>query len=101
MQCEKTVIHIPKLRAGQYLILFDISYYLKISLTKKKRNAKNLKIKFRQRQVKPKFSIDKKTKILPILYQFYHQNLNVGMYFYLSAIISRKKFAIVNLILIT
>ena len=31
MQCEKTVIHIPKLRVGQYLLVFDISYYLKIS----------------------------------------------------------------------
>ena len=29
---EKTVIHIPKLSVGQYLLLFDISYYLKISL---------------------------------------------------------------------
>ena len=28
---EKTVIHIPKLRVGQYLLLFDIRYYLKIS----------------------------------------------------------------------
>ena len=44
-------------------------------------NAKNLKIKFEQRQVKPKCSMDKKTKILPILYQFHHQDLNVGMYF--------------------
>ena len=29
---EKTVIHIPKLGVGQYLLLFDISYYLKTSL---------------------------------------------------------------------
>ena len=27
---KKTVIHIPKLRVGQYLLLFDVSYYLKI-----------------------------------------------------------------------
>ena len=38
---------------------------------------KVLKIKFKKRRVKPKCSIDKKTKILPILYQFHHQNLNV------------------------
>ena len=32
---KKTVNHIPKpkLRVGQYLLLFDIRYYLKISLT--------------------------------------------------------------------
>ena len=29
---KKTVIHIPKIRVGQYLLLFDISCYLKISL---------------------------------------------------------------------
>ena len=29
---EKTVIHIPKLRVRQYLLLFDIRYCLKISL---------------------------------------------------------------------
>ena len=29
---NKTVIHIPKLRVGQYLFLFDICYYLKVSL---------------------------------------------------------------------
>ena len=27
---EKTVIYIPKLSIGQYLILFDIIYYLKM-----------------------------------------------------------------------
>ena len=108
---KKTVIHIPKLRVRQYLLLFDISCYLKISLICSKflmlkrtslwqKNIKMLKIlknKFKKRRVKPKCSIDKKTKILPMLYQFHHQNLNVG----LSAIISRKKFAIVNLFLIT
>ena len=31
---KKTVIHIPELTVGQYLFFFfDISYYLKISLT--------------------------------------------------------------------
>ena len=55
-----------------------------------------MKIKFQQSWVKPKYSIDEKTKLLPILYQFHHQNLNVGMYFYLSAIISRKKFALLS-----
>ena len=30
---KKTGIHIPKLRVGQYLFLFDIRYYFKISLT--------------------------------------------------------------------
>ena len=29
---KKTVIHIPKLRVGQYLLLFDVGYYLKVSL---------------------------------------------------------------------
>ena len=29
---KKTVIHIPKLRVCQYLLLFNICYYLKISL---------------------------------------------------------------------
>ena len=29
---KKTVIHIPKLRVCQYLLLFNIRYYLKISL---------------------------------------------------------------------
>ena len=29
---EKPVIHIPKLRVGQYFLLFDMSYYLKITL---------------------------------------------------------------------
>ena len=104
---KKTVI--CKLRVGRYLLLFDISYYLKISLIcskfltllrQKTRNAKNLKIEFQQRRVKSKCSIDQKTKILPILYQFDHKNLNVGMYFYLSAIISQNKFALVNLFLI-
>ena len=33
-------------------------------------NAKNLKIKFQQRQVKPECLIDKKTKILPIFTSF-------------------------------
>ena len=110
---KKTVIHIPKLRVGQYLLLFDMSYYLKISLICskflilkrtllwRKKNAKNLKIKFQQRRVKPKYSIDEKPELLPIIYQFHHQNLNVGMYFYISAIISGKKFALVNLFLIT
>ena len=68
---------------------------------KKKRNAKNLKIKFQQRPVKQKCSIDKKTKLLPILDQSDHQNLNVEMYFYVSAIISRDKFALVDLFLMT
>ena len=67
---------------------------------RKRQNAKNLKIKCQQRWVKPKCSIDKKTKT-PILYQFHDKNLNTGMYFYLSTIISRKKFALVNLFLIT
>ena len=49
------------------------------ALAKKPRNAKSLKIKFQQRRVKPKCSIDKKTKILPIPYQFHHQIVNVGM----------------------
>ena len=62
---------------------------------------KILKIKFKKRRVKSKCSIDKKIKILPILYQFHHKNLYVDMYFYLSAIIFRKKFAIVNLFLIS
>ena len=126
---KKTVTH--KLRVGQYLLLFYISYYLKISLIcskfliqirtllrQKMQNTKNLKIKFQQTRVKPKCSIDKETKfqqrrvktkcsidkktnILPILYQFHLKNLNVGMYFYLSATISRKKLALVNLFLIT
>ena len=74
---------------------------MNFALAKNPINAKNLKIKFQQIRVKPKCSIDNKTKILPILYQFHYQNLNVGMYFYLSAIISRKKFALVNLFLIT
>ena len=60
-------------------------------LWQKNRNVKNLKTEFQQRRVKPKRSIDKKTKIFPILYQFYHQHLNVGMYFYLSAIICHSK----------
>ena len=51
-------------------------------LWQKNRNAKNLKIKFQQRRGKPKCSLDKNTEILPILYQFHHQNLDVGMYFY-------------------
>ena len=29
---KKPVIHIPKLRVAQYLLLFYISYYLKMSL---------------------------------------------------------------------
>ena len=29
---EKTVIRIPKLKVGQYLLLFDIRYFLKIPL---------------------------------------------------------------------
>ena len=29
---KKTVIHVPKLRVGQYLFFFDICYYLQISL---------------------------------------------------------------------
>ena len=29
---KKTVIHIPKLRFTQYLFVFDISYYLKVSM---------------------------------------------------------------------
>ena len=29
---NETLIHIPKLRAGQYFFLFHIRYYLKISL---------------------------------------------------------------------
>ena len=71
------------------------SWYKKRTLLwQKTRNAKNLKIKFQQRRVKPKCSIDKKTKILPILFKFNHQNLNFEIYFYLCAIISRKKFAI-------
>ena len=37
-----------------------------------------MKIKFQQRRAKPKCSIDKKMKFLPIPYQFHHQNLNVG-----------------------
>ena len=110
---EKTVIYIPKLSIGQYLILFDIIYYLKcpdlqqiLDIKKnfalaKRLNSKNLKIRLQQRRVKSKCSIDKKIKILPILYQFHHKSLYVDMYFYLSAIISRKKFAIVNLFLIS
>ena len=66
----------------------------------KRLNSKNLKIRLQQRRVKSKCSIDK-IKILPILYQFHHKNLYVDMYFYLSAIIFRKKFAIVNLFLIS
>ena len=60
---KKSVIRIPKLEVGQYLFIFNISYYLKISLiyskiltykrkelcsdkkTKKKKDAKSLKIK--------------------------------------------------------
>ena len=73
---QKFVIHIPKFRLGQNLFLFDINYYLKISLICSKflilkkfcfgkpRNAKNLKIKFQQRRVKPNYSIDKRTIIL-------------------------------------
>ena len=112
---KKNVTHIPQLRVGQYLLLFDISYYLKISLIcsiwtldikknfalAKNRNAKNLKIKFQQRRIKSKCSIHKKTNILPILYYFHHQNLNVGMYFYLFAIISRKEFGLLSLFLLT
>ena len=30
---KKNVTHIPKLRAAQHLFVFDIRYYLKISLT--------------------------------------------------------------------
>ena len=115
---KKTVIHIPKLRVGQYLLLFDINYYLKISpicskflmwkrtlLWQKKRKfkkkTKNLKIRFQQRRVKPKCSTDKKSKqLLPTPYQFHYRNLNFGMYFYVSALISRNKFALVNLFLI-
>ena len=67
----------------------------------KRLDSKNLKIRLQQRRVKSKCSIDKKIKILPILYQFHHKNLYVDMYFYLSAIIFRKKFAIVNLFLIS
>ena len=29
---KKTVIQIPKISVGQYLLLFDIRYFLKISL---------------------------------------------------------------------
>ena len=71
---KKTVTH--KLRVGQYLLLFYISYYLKVSLIcskfliqirtflrQKMQNTKNLKIKFQQRRVKPKCSIDKKTNL--------------------------------------
>ena len=29
---KKTVINIPKLSVGQYLLIFDICYYLKTSL---------------------------------------------------------------------
>ena len=67
----------------------------------KRLNSKNLKIRLQQRRVKSKCSIDKKIKILPILYQFHQKNLYVDMYFYLSAIIFRKKFAIANLFLIS
>ena len=57
---KKTVIHNPKLRVGQYLLLFDIRYYLKISMIcrtfLKNRNAKNLKIKFQQRELTKMFN---------------------------------------------
>ena len=48
------------------------SWYKKeLCFGKKTRNGNNLKIKFKQRRVKPKCSLDKKTRILQILYQFF------------------------------
>ena len=48
------------------------SWYKKeLCFGKKTRNGNNLKIKFQQRRVKPKCSLDKKTKILQILYKFF------------------------------
>ena len=70
-------------------------------MAKKKRNAENLKIKFQPKRVKAKCSVDKKTKLLLILDQSDHQNLNVGMYFCVSPIISGNNFALVNLFLTT
>ena len=40
---KKTIIHISKLRFGQYFFLFDIFYYLKISLSYKSVNSQNKK----------------------------------------------------------
>ena len=58
---KKTVTDIPKIKVGQYLFLFDIRYYLKVTLTYRKllelkrntalgkdRKTENLKIKFQQ-----------------------------------------------------
>ena len=75
---KKTVIHNPKLRIGQYLLLFDIRYYLKISLICSKffknRNAKNFKIKFQQRELTKMFN-RWKCYTSPILYHFLQQHL--------------------------
>ena len=40
---KKTIIRISKLRFGQYFFLFDIFYYLKISLIDKSVNSQNKK----------------------------------------------------------
>ena len=72
-KAKKTVTHISKHKASQYLVLFNIRYYLKISLIyskflkQRKSLAKNLKIKFQQKRVKLKCSIDERT----ILLQFF------------------------------
>ena len=76
---SKTVIHIPKLKAGQYLSLFHIFWILFKNLTdlqkvielcfgKKHQNAKNLKIEYQQRSVKLKC-------LLYIFCHFIQQNL--------------------------
>ena len=40
---KKTIIRISKLRFGQYFLLFDIFYYLKISLIYKSVSSQNKK----------------------------------------------------------
>ena len=74
---KNTVIHILNFRVAQYLLLFDIRYYLKNSLKeileinfvleKDPKILKNFKIKFKKRGVKVKCSLDKRTMILQFL----------------------------------
>ena len=59
-----------------------------------------MEIKFQERGVKPKCSIDKKTTLL----QFFtipKQHFIIGIYFYVSAIIFENKIVFKNLFLIT
>ena len=103
---NKMMICIPKLRAGQYLLLFHTHYYWKLLLMwnkflkknlLKKQVAKTLKIQFRQRGIKLKCSINKRA----ILLKFTLINLIDEKYFHIFAITHHNKSTSIALFLIT